>query len=89
MSLPPSTASKPSYGKSLCFPPTFTDFDRYALQPVPVPAEVVQQVRERVAKALAPGGQLLNLYVWGSRFYLNASTNSDYDLVAIVTGMCC
>lgn len=52
----------------------------------PIPHELVQRVKAGVAKHLSAHGKILNLYIWGSRFYRNASTNSDYDLVAIVTG---
>lgn len=52
----------------------------------PVSPELIERVKRGVAKHLSADGELLNLYIWGSRFYRNASTKSDYDLVAIVTG---
>lgn len=53
----------------------------------PVPAEVIEKIRQVVQGRLAPGGQILNMYQWGSRFYLNSTSDSDYDIIAIVTGM--
>jgi hypothetical protein len=64
----------------------FSRYDRLFNRPMPVPPDVIEKVRFGIAKHLSPGGELLNLYVWGSRFYMNHTTKSDYDLVAIVTG---
>lgn len=51
-----------------------------------IPSDVIERVKQSVAKHLSPEGEILNLYIWGSRFYRNASNKSDYDLIAIVTG---
>lgn len=55
-------------------------------EPCPIEAEIVEKAVEGIKKHLSADGRVLNLYMWGSRFYKNSKKESDYDLVAIVTG---
>jgi hypothetical protein len=79
-----SSSAQNGYGGTISI--DWSRCEQHARRPSPVPAEVIEKVRHGVPAHLSPEGKLLNLYIWGSRFYMNHSTNSDYDLVAIVTG---
>lgn len=83
----PSTCSKKNHNeRASTFSIDLSHYDALASRPCPVPDDLIEKVKNGIKKHLSPSGELLNLYVWGSRFYLNHTSNSDYDLVAIVTG---
>lgn len=82
-----SDTGKRAHASNELFTIDFSPYMGRMNAPVLVPQEIVEKVRSAVKTHLSADGELLNLYVWGSRFYMNHSTRSDYDLVAIVTGM--